>query len=249
MSITNNTGKVFAFKLSLSSQRTTTNAPSPRQSTQLYRHLFSLPLNQICSAYFISVLTTDSPQGISYSGDQFVPDNRPSNMSKRPAPESQPSGLTKILDSTGRTRGSSATPVEYGPPLVSPQPQRDLQKKIENMSSDLRNTSLSQVTANRNNKTSARRGSMLQNASNQGGYYHTQGMSTRSVASSDDQGVKISNHTRGTSVYQTGSNRDLRYNSSMGSGANSFVPKQGASSYSSHDNSRVSSSLTKKLQF
>lgn len=167
-------------------------------------------------------------------------------MSKRPTAESQSSSLTKILDSTGRTSGSSATPVESGPPLVSPQPQRDLKKKIENMSSDLRNINLTQGTTNRNNKTSARRPSIFQNANNQGGHHHNQSVGNRSASSPDDQGVKISNHARGASAYQTGPNQDLRYNVSTGSGPNSLVPKQGASSSFSHGTSRVSTSLPKK---
>lgn len=158
-------------------------------------------------------------------------------MSRRPAPESEPSGLTKMLESTGRTRGSSATPVESGPPLVSPQPQRDLQAKIENMSSDLRNTSLSQGNANRNNKMSSRRSSMLQSTTNQGAHPRNQSTSTHSVASPDNQGVKISNHAQGTSACQTAPNQDQRYNANTGSVPNSFAAKQNAST---HNTSRVS---------
>ena len=163
-------------------------------------------------------------------------------MSKRPEPESQPSGLIKMLESTGSTRGSSATPVKSGPSLVSPQPQRNLQGKVDQMNNELRHTTLTQGSANRNNKTSFRRNSVLQS---QGGLQRNQSLSTRSVASPDNQGVKISHYSRGPSAYQTVQNQDMRYSDRNNAGSSniSFAARDAANQVSSTQNSsRVSPS-------
>ena len=121
-------------------------------------------------------------------------------MSKRPPndnPSEHSSGLLNTLESLGRTRGSSATPVQFGPSMLSPQPQQDIQTRVDSMSNEMGRTSIGQVKQNQTMIRSNRRGSQLQG---RGGDHHRgQSSGARPGNSNQNQGVGYGNETRESS--------------------------------------------------
>ena len=130
-------------------------------------------------------------------------------MIKQSTAENQPSGLTKMLDTSGRTRGKFPTPVESGPSLMSPQPQRNLHGKIDIMHNERPKTSTREGSANRSNKSSSQRDSVFQI---HGGHHESdQSLGSRSVGSPDNQRVEIAHHGKGFSAYHAYQDQDIRY--------------------------------------
>jgi len=151
-------------------------------------------------------------------------------MSTR-SPDTVPSGLIKMLENTERTRRSSAT-AAGGVLLASPQPQRELHAKIDSMSNDLRHSSIGHGSTKRNINLSSHRNPSFQST---GSHNRDQSAGTGSVASPDNQGVKISHQPRGSNPYQSAQNQDLRYSgrANMNSSNKSFATRQSSLLHSS----------------
>lgn len=241
MEISNEAEKLFAFSLPHPSDINIILLPQHPQVESISLPLLLLPLflMSFCSAYLDGFLIPHSPQAYQFF-DTFVNkviESHPNNvnMSKRPSSDRQPSGLIKALDGLGRTRGSSATPVQSGLLMLSPQPQRDLQAQIENMNSDMRRATIIQGNPDQNVVLANRTGSMLQK---QGGVRHQRGQSssTRSGASTQEQGVKIGHHARELSLnaYQSNSIQDMGFSSAAADpGTFQFPRRQGGSLHES----------------
>jgi hypothetical protein len=148
-----------------------------------------------------------------------------------------PGGLIKALDGLGRTRGSSATPVSSGPSMISPQPQRPLQAQIDNMNNNMRRTSIGQGHLNRNAMPNNRGASISH--SQGGGTNHQRNQSSSTVASTQDQGVRVASRPQGfsTSTYQSGLTQKMVHNVSEDSWTAQLPARQGGSNQGS---SRVS---------
>lgn len=167
-------------------------------------------------------------------------------MSNQNGSEKLSSGLMRTLESTGRTRGSSATPVEGAPPKPSlyQQTQKDIISKIESMTNDFRNDSLrrSQAAGSQQNDSSGRRNTMNQPSADQGGFNQSQRVNNRHLTSENDEGVKIAHHIRGSSAFEIAPNRDTTYNTNASFGSGSFGQRQSTSANSSFGTNQVSES-------
>lgn len=172
-------------------------------------------------------------------------------MSKRPTLHHPPSSLIKMVESTGRTRGSSATPIQTGPTMLSPQPQRDLQAQIDIMNNDLRLTNIGHEESNRHS-TSTNRAGPTQHQGSGVSHQRNESTSTRSVASSQEQGVKLLPKDLEPSayIYRPNLSQDTGHgNIDTGPGAFQFParqrgPPQGTSRVSSSSVERCSQNLT-----
>ena len=120
-----------------------------------------------------------------------------------------PIHLSKGLDGLGRTHGSSATPVQPEPPLLSPQPQRDIQARIDNLSNEVGCTSINQGKQNQTTAPNSRGGAQLQSQGSN--HRRTQSSSTRSGVSNRGDSIEFGNHSRqlSSSIHQSGFNQEM----------------------------------------
>jgi hypothetical protein len=154
-----------------------------------------------------------------------------------------PIHLSKGLDGLGRTHGSSATPVQPELPLLSPQPQRDIQTRIDNLSNEVRRTSINQGKQNQTVVPNSHGAAQIQS---QGSNHHrNQSSSTRSGVSNRGNSLKFGNHSRhlSSSTRQSGFNQEMGYTGSTTTSGTFKFPTEADTS--NQGNSKVNISCNK----